>query len=88
MRRNIPKDWRKYPLRMCYTLHHCVMCQELIKVGEHYYDGGREWLRSHYECAEKARAKDAEQQQRQTEAARGLAALDAINERRTGGGEP
>ena len=45
------RGWRRYPLRMCRSLHHCEICSRSIMAGEQYYDGGYT-RRAHVACAE------------------------------------
>lgn len=40
----------KYPLRICKTLHTCQLCNDCIKSGETYYDGGSYNKRAHEKC--------------------------------------
>lgn len=42
-------DYRKYPLRVCRTLHECGPCGEKITYGQAYYDGGY-GRRAHRAC--------------------------------------
>lgn len=47
---------RGYPVRLCYSLHHCFLCDQGIIQGESYYDGGY-GLRAHVVCVQKEDAK-------------------------------
>lgn len=53
------RDMTKYPLRMCYTMQDCFICQSDIFCGEQYYDGGS-GHRAHKLCAENQERKDGE----------------------------
>ena len=44
------RQWEKYPIRTCYTLHHCKWCGLDITMGQRYRDGGYS-RRCHLECA-------------------------------------
>ena len=52
MRKKKPIDYRKYPVRMCMTCHHCEICKRSIVIGETYYDGGYS-RRAHVNCVDK-----------------------------------
>ncbi len=40
------------PIRVCHTLHHCELCNQPIKAGEQYHDGGY-GMRAHEVCVRK-----------------------------------
>ena len=43
-------QWRtKYPIRTCYSLHHCEVCRKDITLGQRYFDGGYS-RRAHVTC--------------------------------------
>jgi hypothetical protein len=46
------RNWRKYRVRTCYTMHFCEICRNAISLGEIYFDGGY-GRRAHVECVEK-----------------------------------
>lgn len=48
-------DFTKYPVRTCYTLHFCEICQRDITLGQQYYDGGY-GRRAHVGCADEQKA--------------------------------
>ena len=37
------------PIRVCYTMHECLICNEGINVGQRYFDGGH-GRRAHEDC--------------------------------------
>ena len=41
----------EYPLRVCYSMHHCCLCPQAITLGQYYYDGGYS-RRAHLKCAD------------------------------------
>lgn len=43
------KRWAKYPVRTCYTMHECEICEEDIVDGQTYHDGGH-GRRAHTTC--------------------------------------
>lgn len=43
------RNWEKYPLRLCYSVHFCKICGFDIILGQHYFDGGYR-RRAHKEC--------------------------------------
>lgn len=43
------KQYYKYPIRTCMTLHHCAVCHTTISAGQKYFDGGWD-RRSHILC--------------------------------------
>ena len=45
------KPWREYKLRTCRWINDCAICQEPIRSGEQYYDGGYA-LRAHKKCVD------------------------------------
>lgn len=45
----LKEQYGKYRLRICKSLHECSVCEEQIKYGEEYYDGGY-GKRAHEEC--------------------------------------
>lgn len=45
------RDIKKYPLRICRSMHDCFICQSDIFCGEQYYDGGY-GHRAHKLCAD------------------------------------
>lgn len=47
MKREI--DWKKYPVRVCQSLHTCELCGCNIKYGSSYRDGGY-GRRAHDSC--------------------------------------
>jgi len=47
--------WGKYKIRTCRYLNSCMLCEQDIRSGEQYYDGGY-GRRAHVECVKKARA--------------------------------
>ncbi len=44
------KTFYEYPKRICRYLNHCAVCDQPIKAGQEYYDGGY-GRRCHVECA-------------------------------------
>jgi hypothetical protein len=42
-------DWGKYSIRMCYTMHSCILCGGTIANGSVYRDGGY-GRRAHVRC--------------------------------------
>lgn len=50
------RDYTKYRLRTCQTLHWCELCATYIKIGEQYYDGGY-GRRAHRICARDTKAR-------------------------------
>ena len=44
------KEFYEYPKRVCYSMHHCEVCDKTIHASEVYYDGGY-GRRCHVECA-------------------------------------
>lgn len=44
------KKFYEYPIRTCYSRHHCEVCAKGIFIGEKYYDGGL-YRRCHVACA-------------------------------------
>lgn len=44
-------DWKKYPARVCNSLHYCRICDGDILLGESYYDGGY-GKRAHVICTQ------------------------------------
>lgn len=45
--------WSELPVRLCATLHSCILCPEPITAGQRYYDGSYP-LRAHDRCGDKA----------------------------------
>jgi len=43
------KEYYEYPKRVCYSLHHCEVCEKPILCGEKYFDGGY-GRRCHIDC--------------------------------------
>jgi hypothetical protein len=52
----------KYPVRLCRTMHHCILCGERIDAGDRYHDGGYSH-RAHVTCVE-AQVRAAREEQR------------------------
>jgi len=44
------KDYTKYRIRICQSMHDCAVCGGTIKYGDVYYDGGY-GRRAHERCA-------------------------------------
>lgn len=40
---------KRKPVRRCMSMHECCLCDEPIRLGESYYDGGLKW-RAHFVC--------------------------------------
>ena len=51
------KELYEYPLRTCYSMHSCCVCDLTIRLGEKYYDGGLN-KRCHVECAPPVKMKE------------------------------
>jgi len=43
------KRLKSKPVRRCLSLHECCLCDEDIRLGQSYYDGGLR-LRAHFVC--------------------------------------
>jgi len=43
------RDYTKYRMRICQTMHDCEICNDIIRLGEAYYDGGY-GHRAHEKC--------------------------------------
>lgn len=50
-------DWSKYKLRHCHSMHQCKLCDESIRLGQPYRDGGH-GRRAHEACVAKTMAID------------------------------
>lgn len=48
---DLQDKYHRYPLRRCYSLHTCAVCEEAITSGETYYDGGYR-RRAHESCVD------------------------------------
>ena len=51
---NRRRDWTRYPLRTCNSLHFCEICRKDITLGERYFDGGY-GRRAHEKCVQDPR---------------------------------
>jgi hypothetical protein len=45
-------EYSHYRLRTCYSLHSCNVCEEDIRMGQRYFDGGFR-KRAHEHCVER-----------------------------------
>ena len=45
-----PINYAKYRIRTCYYMHECAVCEEDIRAGQRYHDGGYS-RRAHLDCA-------------------------------------
>lgn len=50
-RKKKPVNWKKYPVRRCYSIQYCDLCGGVIVIGDEYYDGGN-GRRAHVDCVE------------------------------------
>lgn len=45
--------WSELPVRLCQTMHSCILCIDVIGAGQRYYDGSYP-MRAHDHCGDNA----------------------------------